>query len=89
MDGAVTAQLHLTNQSIIAADEVVQLYVSVRGSRVERPLKKLVGFTRIRLQPGETKSVHLTVQAEELAIWDVTRDRFCLETAEYIFTAGG
>ncbi|OMF37091.1 beta-glucosidase [Paenibacillus sp. FSL H8-0548] len=89
MDGHVIVQLHVTNESDRTADEVVQLYVRVEGSRVERPLKKLVGFTRITLQPGETKAVELIVPAEELAIWDVTRDRFCLETAEYTFAAGG
>lgn len=89
IDGSVTVDLQVTNESGIAADEVVQLYVRTEGSRVERPLKKLVGFTRIVLQPGETKAVQLIVPAEELAIWDVTRDRFCLEAAEYTFAAGG
>lgn len=89
LQGEVAAKLSVTNKSDIAADEVVQLYVSVKGSKVERPLKKLVGFTRIHLLPGETKQVTLAVPAEELAIWDVTRDRFCLESAEYHFAAGG
>lgn len=88
MNGSVTVKLQVTNESDIAADEVVQLYVRVEGSRVQRPLKKLVGFTRIAFQPGETKQVELVVPAEELAIWDVTRDRFCLESAAYTFAAG-
>lgn len=89
LKGEVQIQLHVTNESSINAEEVVQLYVRVQGSRVERPLKKLVGFMRIALQPGETKLVQLAVPAEELAIWDVTRDVFCMETAEYTFMAGG
>lgn len=88
IDGSVTVQLQVTNTSGLKADEVVQLYVRTEGSRVARPLKKLVGFTRITLQPGETKDVQLIVPAEELALWDVTRDRFCLEAAEYTFSAG-
>lgn len=89
LKGSVRVKLQVTNEAGMAADEVVQLYVSTEGSRVQRPLKKLVGFVRIGLQPGETKTVELDVPAEELAIWDVTRDRFCLESAEYTFTAGG
>jgi beta-glucosidase len=89
LEGHVSVQLQVTNESERTADEVVQLYVRVEGSRVERPLKKLVGFTRITLQAGETKDVQLLVPAEELAIWDVTRGRFCLETAQYTFAAGG
>ncbi|WP_138752047.1 glycoside hydrolase family 3 C-terminal domain-containing protein [Paenibacillus sinopodophylli] len=88
LEGSVTASLQVTNTSDITADEVVQLYVRIEGSRVERPLKKLVGFTRITLQAGETQRVELVVPAEELALWDVTRDRFCLETADYTFHAG-
>jgi beta-glucosidase len=89
IEGSVTAKLQVTNESAVTADEVVQLYVRTEGSRVERPLKKLVGFTRITLKPGETQDVQIIVPAEELAIWDVTRDRFCLEAAAYIFAAGG
>ncbi|OBZ16556.1 glycoside hydrolase family 3 C-terminal domain-containing protein [Bacillus sp. FJAT-26390] len=89
IEGSVTAKLQVTNESAVIADEVVQLYVRTEGSRVERPLKKLVGFTRITLQPGETKDVQIIVPAEELAIWDVTRGRFCLESAAYTFAAGG
>lgn len=89
IEGEVTVQLKVTNEASVKADEVVQLYVRTEGSRVQRPLKKLVGFTRISLLPGETKDVQLIVPAEELAMWDVTRGRFCLEAAEYTFTAGG
>jgi beta-glucosidase len=56
---------------------------------VERPLRKLAAFSRVSLQPGETRQVEWAVPAEQLAIWDVTRERFCLEAANYTFMAGG
>jgi len=87
-DGDVLVEASVTNAGSFAADEVVQLYVRACGSRVKRPLKQLAGFARIHLQPGETKTVELTVKADELAMWDVTRDRFCLESGEYVFMLG-
>jgi hypothetical protein len=35
-----------SNQSSVVGEEVVQLYVGYNGSRVERPIKELKGFSR-------------------------------------------
>jgi len=86
--GAVLAELKVTNTGGIAADEVVQLYVRAESSRVKRPLKQLIGFERIRLEPGETKTVQLSAAADEFELWDVTRDRFCFEAGTYTFMIG-
>ncbi len=88
-DRAVRVKLQVTNASDRAADEVAQLYVRMEGSQVERPLRKLVAFTRLHLQPRETRQVEFLVPAEQLAIWDVSRQRFCLEQGAYTFMAGG
>lgn len=85
--GGVTAKLTVTNLSDIPAEEVVQLYVSVEGSRVKRPLKKLTAFKRVLIQPGQSEVVELTAPVDDLAIWDVTRSKFCLEKARYTFMA--
>ncbi|MHA7963900.1 glycoside hydrolase family 3 C-terminal domain-containing protein [Paenibacillus sp. CAU 1782] len=85
--GGVTARLTVTNLSDIPAEEVVQLYVTVEGSRVQRPLKKLTAFKRVLIQPGQSVEVELTAPVDDLAIWDVTRSKFCLEKARYTFMA--
>lgn len=86
--GEWNAAVLVTNKGSRAGDEVVQLYVSVDASRVKRPVKQLVGFVRVHLQPGETAAVQLPISESELALWDVTRDRFCLEAGSYTFMAG-
>ncbi|QNK56408.1 glycoside hydrolase family 3 C-terminal domain-containing protein [Paenibacillus sp. PAMC21692] len=86
--GAVSVTLTVTNDSAIDADEVVQLYVRVEGSRVRRPLKKLIAFRRVSIAAGASKNIAFCISAEELAMWDVTSDRFVLEQAEYVFMAG-
>jgi len=82
------ASVDVTNTSDCAADEVIQLYVTVSNSRVQRPLKKLVGFARVTIESGATKKVSLPVAKDYLMMWDVTRDRFVLEHANYTFAVG-
>lgn len=80
--GSVTVEAEVTNVSDLAGEEVAQLYGRVTGSRVKRPLRQLLGFERIRLAPGETKKVRFVLQANDLRIWDTTRNRYCLENGE-------
>ncbi|MFR9708214.1 glycoside hydrolase family 3 C-terminal domain-containing protein [Paenibacillus sp. MB22_1] len=87
-DGEVQISFDVRNAGNIAGDEVPQLYVRIGQSRVPRPLKTLKGFTRLHLQPDETQRVTFTLKAEELAFWDVTRDRYCVESGEYTVMVG-
>lgn len=82
------ASVEVTNTSDRTADEVVQLYVTVANSRVQRPLKKLVAFARVTIEAGETKTISLPIAQDYLMMWDVTRDRFVLEQASYTFAVG-
>ncbi|MDN4081704.1 glycoside hydrolase family 3 protein [Paenibacillus polymyxa] len=90
LDAADTIQVwvDVTNRGEAAGEEVVQLYVRSEASRVKRPLKTLCGFQRIRLEPGETRTVSFMVRVKDWAIWDVTRDCYCVESGEYTLLAG-
>ncbi len=59
-NGEQTVSVSVKNTSELAGDEVVQLYISQKGSGL--PIRSLRGFKRIHLRPGETKTVafHLT-----------------------------
>ncbi|GIO89170.1 glycoside hydrolase family 3 protein [Paenibacillus lactis] len=87
-DGQVTVSVQVRNEGDRAGDEVVQLYVSANNSRVVRPLKTLKGFRRIHLDPGASETVSFELAAEELAFWDVTRERYCIESGEYCVMVG-
>lgn len=76
---SVSIRFRVTNRSDVYGEEVPQLYVRCEGSRVRRPLRQLAGFTRIGLQPGESKPVEFVLPADDLRYWDVTRGRWCLE----------
>ena len=60
----ITVTFDLKNTGSVAADEVVQAYVH----RIN-PLK---AFSRVSLEPGETKSVSLEIPVENLQYWNET-----------------
>jgi len=66
----VRVRVDVKNTGSIAGDDVVQLYLSVQGSRVERAKRELKAFERVSLAPGETKTVTLAVPVADLAYYD-------------------
>ena len=69
-DGCVAVTVDVTNTGDRAGKEVVQLYISDLNGTPDRPVKELKGFTKVMLQPGETKSVTLTIDARSLSYFD-------------------
>jgi beta-glucosidase len=54
-----------------AGDEIVELYVRLRGTSVALPVRQLEGFRRLTLSPGESKRVEFTLGRDELAFWNI------------------
>jgi beta-glucosidase len=75
--------LMVTNTGTYAGEEIVQLYMSAIDSAVERAPKELKAFTRIALQPGETKTVEFRIPISRLAYYDENRADFVVEPLEY------
>lgn len=69
--GTVTVSLEVTNTSERPRTEVVQVYAHDQSMVVLRPRRELVGFTRVTLDPGETRTVEVEVTADALRFWDV------------------
>ena len=59
--------VELTNTGKRAGKEVVELYTSDLYASLTPPLKRLRAFTKVELQPGETKTVKLHLTAADLA----------------------
>ncbi|PZG01787.1 beta-glucosidase [Micromonospora deserti] len=87
--GTVTVSVDVTNTGQRAGDEVVQLYTHQRTSRDKQPVKALRGFQRVHLGPGETKTVYIPLRATDLVHWDVTRDKWVLESSVHDMMVGG
>jgi len=58
----------VTNNSERKGTEIVQAYASDLVASVVRPVRALVGFTRVNLEPHATKFVHFTLAASQLAL---------------------
>jgi beta-glucosidase len=86
--GVFRVSFEVTNIGTTAGEEVPQLYLRALTSRVKRPNRQLAGFERLALAPGETRTVVLAVNVADLALWDVTRNRYCVETANWQVLVG-
>lgn len=69
-DGTAKVSVKVTNTGKRAGAEVVQMYVHPKTSSVVQPIKRLAGFERVELKPGQSKTVSFAVGPEQLAIWD-------------------
>jgi len=67
--GRTTVSVDVTNAGTRAGDEVVQLYVHDRVSRVTRPVQELRGFQRVTLKAGETRTVTFDVDTRTLGYY--------------------
>jgi len=78
----------LTNQGAVAAEEVVQFYLSDLHASVPVPLQNLVGFQRVALKPGQSKLVRFTVTPEMMMLFDEDGKQK-LEPGKFRLTVGG
>lgn len=62
--------VEVANEGRVAGEEVVQLYLRDEVSSVTRPLLELRGFQRVRLAPGERRTVRFALDVQDLAVLD-------------------
>ena len=86
--GDIRVTVDVTNTGDRAGDEVAQLYVRENVSSVETPERALKSFSRIHLQPGETRAVTFLIPQRQLAVWNVD-NKWAVEAARYTVWAGG
>jgi len=82
-NGVIQARVDVTNSGKFAGEEVVQLYVGYKGSKVERFVKDLQAFTRVSLNPGQTKTVKLELKAQDLAFYNEITNSWEVEPTKY------
>jgi beta-glucosidase len=73
-------RVDVSNSGKREGEEVVQLYASYPQSEIDRPVKELKGFKRIKLKPGQTKTVSMKLRADDLRYWDAAKDQWVLES---------
>ena len=68
--GTVRVTAEVQNTGKRSATEVVQFYVHDRVAPTSRPVRELKGFSRVTLEPGASKTVEFTVNANDLGSYD-------------------
>ena len=84
----IALSLDVTNTGRRAGAEVVQIYLRDESASVERPLKELRAFAKVRLQPGETRTVRLSLGMRALAFFDAARKAWVAEAGAFEVLAG-
>jgi beta-glucosidase len=70
----ITVSVPVVNTGGRGGSEVVQAYVAPESTRLARPPKELKAFAKVWLEPGETKTVDLVLDARSFAYWDPGQD---------------
>lgn len=63
--------------------DVVQLYVGQDHPSLPTPPRKLAGYERVNLLPGETKTVHFWVSGSTLAYWHQGTNQWSTDPGNY------
>ena len=84
----VTASVTVKNTGERAGDETVQCYVRDLFARRVRPVKQLVDFAKIHLEPGEERMVTFAIPREKLGYYDDAM-HFVMEPGQFNLFVGG
>jgi beta-glucosidase len=87
--GRLDVSFDLVNTGSRAGDEIVELYVGAKTSKVARPRKELRAFARVHVEPRERVPVKLEVEAADLAYWDSDFGAWRVEETTYHVGVGG
>ena len=79
----ITFTIPVTNTGAVAGAETIQLYVSDLEASVERPIKELKAFSKVFLQPGETKQVSLTIDHSALSFYNDQTGQWTAEPGDF------
>ncbi|GAB2979594.1 glycoside hydrolase family 3 C-terminal domain-containing protein [Mucilaginibacter puniceus] len=84
----INVTLKLKNTGKYAGKEVVQLYVTKDGSKVERADKELKAFKKVMVEAGKEVIVKLELDVNDLAYYDEAVNNWVVEPGRYKLQAG-
>jgi beta-galactosidase len=78
----------VTNTGRLAGDEIAEVYVELPSSYGEN-FKRLAGWQRVSLAPGESRTMTSTLSQLAMSVFDVGKDSFVLPKGTYRVLVGG
>jgi beta-glucosidase len=85
-DGS-SVTLTVTNTGARAGADIAEVYVTLPASAGES-WKRLIGYRKVELAPGESKTVTMDVDPIYVSIWDVAGKHWTRPSGEYHVMAG-
>lgn len=82
-DGNITVTVQLKNVGNREGSEIVQLYIADKKSSLPRPVKELKGFKKVKLAPGEDKTVSFIVDKTALSFFDDKKHQWIAEPGKF------
>jgi beta-glucosidase len=86
-NGSLQASVTVRNTGSRKGDEVVQLYIHDPVATISQPVRRLRGFERVTLNPGETRTVTFTLDKSDFGFYD-NRGKFVVEPGQIDVYAG-
>lgn len=83
----VRVRITVKNTGSRAGKETVQLYMRDRVASVVQPVQQLIDYKKIRLEPGETRTVEFEIREEQLRFWSFDC-RHISEAGEFEISTG-
>jgi beta-glucosidase len=84
----LTVSFTVKNTGAVAGTEISEVYVSLPVEANEPP-KRLVGWAKTELAPGESKQVEVKLDPFYLSVFDVTGDKWVTVGGTYKLQVGG
>ena len=84
----IIAEASVTNTGKRTGSQVVQMYAEECKPTVPRPPRELVGYAKMQLAPGETRTAVIRIPLRSLAFFDVQRNAFVVNAGKYILHCG-
>ena len=71
-----------------AGDEISQCYISFKDHKKSDPYKKLQGFDKTLIEPGETKEIQIKIESKSFKTWDISKHNWVIEKGVYEILIG-
>jgi len=84
----ITVSFDVSNTGSRDGAEVAQVYVGDPSARVARPARELKAFRKVRLKPGQTKHVSLTLDRRAFAYYDVGKHGWQVDPGRFTIYVG-
>ena len=88
VNDSLTVTVNVKNTGRRAGAETVQLYIHDNQCSVDRPEKELKGFSKVFLQPGESKDVRITIGRDALSFYSEAQHGWTAEPGTFTALVG-